>query len=627
MAKVFKITVTTYLDPAGSKCKKADAVHDASGTLRPGYQVLRRKTTSWYGKFTDAGGRVRRVPLCPDKTASAQILAKLVADAAKGKHGLVDPYELHRARPLADHLADFDRELETKGDSPSHRKQVISRLEKAFKGCGFLRLDDLSAAPLKEWLANLRVGGKPRVTLDPDKEFFAVREVAVILQVKPPAIRALVHRHRLEATGQGKARRFSKATVEALQDRLCQGISVQTSNYFVTHLRTFGRWLVRNRRLPDNPFILLETGRTQLDRRHDRRELTTAQMRSLYVITLNSQRSFRGLTGEDRAILYATAAGTGFRASALASLTPESFHLDGESTAVVLSARFNKNRKPRTQPLPDDLADLLRDYLREKPKEKLVWGGTWASDHRGAEMLRKDLQEAGIPYVVEGPDGPLFADFHAFRHTYLTGLRRGGVDLRTAQELAGHSSPVLTARYSHRWMDDKAREVQKLPRFLPQKGEGKQAADQVCPRLDQNGDVSGQEKSAFDTVRASEVGGLETTQPPAKQGVGHRQTVPVSSVHKRGRRDSNPQPPDRQARMLTCLKTPLTSEKIWTTVIRPEPFRYSILSIFYGLFSRFPGSFRTFSDRISDVPPLCNGNKSLPVAGSDRVDGPCKALP
>jgi hypothetical protein len=57
---------------------------------------------------------------------------------------------------------------------------------------------------------------------------------------------------------------------------------------------------------------------------------------------------------------------------------------------------------------------------------------------------------AGIPYSVEGPDGPLFADFHALRHSYITALGRGGVDLRTAQELAGHSTPVLTARYSHR---------------------------------------------------------------------------------------------------------------------------------------------------------------------------------
>ena len=93
------------------------------------------------------------------------------------------------------------------------------------------------------------------------------------------------------------------------------------------------------------------------------------------------------------------------------------------------------------QPLPPDVADLLRDYLRDRPAGQPVWGGTWASDNKGAEMLRGDLEAAGIPYAVEGPDGPLYADFHALRHTYLTLGGRAGIDLRTLQELAGHSTP------------------------------------------------------------------------------------------------------------------------------------------------------------------------------------------
>jgi hypothetical protein len=82
-------------------------------------------------------------------------------------------------------------------------------------------------------------------------------------------------------------------------------------------------------------------------------------------------------------------------------------------------------------------------------------------------MLRAGLEAAGIPYAVEGPDGPLYADFHALRHTYLTLGGRAGIDLRTLQELAGHSTPNLTARYSHRRPHDLAGAVERLPRFLP----------------------------------------------------------------------------------------------------------------------------------------------------------------
>src|SRR5262249_44214455 len=60
-----------------------------------------------------------------------------------------------------------------------------------------------------------------------------------------------------------------------------------------------------------------------------------------------------------------------------------------------------------------------------------------------------------------------FADFHALRHTYLTLGGRAGIDLRTLQELAGHSTPTLTTRYSHRRLYDLAGAVEKLPRLLP----------------------------------------------------------------------------------------------------------------------------------------------------------------
>jgi hypothetical protein len=68
---------------------------------------------------------------------------------------------------------------------------------------------------------------------------------------------------------------------------------------------------------------------------------------------------------------------------------------------------------------------------------------------------------------VEGPDGPEYADFHSLRHSYLTLGGRSGIDLRTLQELAGHSKPELTARYSHRRLYDLAGAVDKLPNLVP----------------------------------------------------------------------------------------------------------------------------------------------------------------
>src|SRR5262249_15960006 len=61
-----------------------------------------------------------------------------------------------------------------------------------------------------------------------------------------------------------------------------------------------------------------------------------------------------------------------------------------------------------------------------------------------------------VGFCVPGPDGPLYADFRALRHSYLTLGGLAGIDLRTLQELAGHSTPTLTARYSRRWLYDLA---------------------------------------------------------------------------------------------------------------------------------------------------------------------------
>jgi integrase len=146
-------------------------------------------------------------------------------------------------------------------------------------------------------------------------------------------------------------------------------------------------------------------------------------------------------------------------------LTPADFDLAADTPVVVLPARLAKNKKAKVQPLAADVAATLRAYLDGRPQNAPIWPGTWNED--AAEMLRADLEDAGIPYAVEGPDGPLFADFHALRHTYLTLGGRAGIDLRTLQELAGHSSPTLTARYSHRWLHDLAGAVERLPSILP----------------------------------------------------------------------------------------------------------------------------------------------------------------
>jgi integrase len=446
-------------------------------------------SSKWYGEYRDPDGTEHCVPLFTDRTASELRLAELVKLAERKEVGAADPFGDHSKRPLlcprcrgkgttpdgatcecpnGSHLTDYRRShLEARGNAPRYTDLVVSRLADLLAGCGFVFPRDLSASRVMDWLAGLRRNGGGGGTLPPGKQQWTRKELAALLGVKPASVSPLVRRHRLPAAGKGKARRYPRTTVEALLDRQGRGASVETTNQYLTHLKGFGRWLAKDNRIGQNPFEHLEPGNSAVDRRHDRRELDAEELRRLLTAARDSGRTFRGLTGPDRFHLYATACGTGFRASGLASLTPERFDLDSDPATVTLAARRNKSRKLKEQPLPADVAGLLREYLRDRPAGQPVWGGTWAADRVAADMLRIDLEAAGIPYAVEGPDGPLYADFHALRHSYLTLGGRAGIDLRTLQELAGHSTPVLTARYSHRRLHDLAGAVEKLPSLLP----------------------------------------------------------------------------------------------------------------------------------------------------------------
>ena len=83
-------------------------------------------------------------------------------------------------------------------------------------------------------------------------------------------------------------------------------------------------------------------------------------------------------------------------------------------------------------------------------------------------MLRIDLEAAGVSYVVQGPDGPLYADFHSLRHSYVALLDRAGLTLKEMMQLARHSDPKLTAaRYGRVGLHDLSDAVGRMPCLLP----------------------------------------------------------------------------------------------------------------------------------------------------------------
>jgi integrase len=470
---LFKITVVQHwvyhcwIDSQGRPCDKdtpgarfVKSRKVKAGT--PGAKKLKKKSSKWYGRVP---GNTNLIPLSPNKVAAQQLLAALVRKAELQRAGIIDPFEEHRTRPLGEHLEDFEADLSAKGNTPKQVRLKVGRIRRLLEGCRFIFMADLSASRVQQYLASLRESGRPKPPLDPGKEWFMRGELATAIGVKPATVNTLVRRHRLEATGNGKARRFPRSTAVALQERLGRGAGVQTANYYLREIKSFCRWLVKDRRMGDNPLAHLQGGNARQDRRHDRRPLTLNELRSILQTARQSAREFRGLAGRDRAVLYSVACGSGFRASELASLCLPAFDLNADPPTVTLSAETAKNGRTAVQPLPPDVVEALRDYLAGRPADLPIWPGSWSA--RAAQMFRRDLEAAGIPYVVEGPDGPLYADFHALRHSYIALLDRSGVTLKEAMQLARHSDPKLTmAVYGRAQLHDLGHAVRRLPVLL-----------------------------------------------------------------------------------------------------------------------------------------------------------------
>ncbi len=96
-----------------------------------------------------------------------------------------------------------------------------------------------------------------------------------------------------------------------------------------------------------------------------------------------------------------------------------------------------KGGKERVVPLGEEASHLVACYLRDARPE-LARG---ANDALFLSVRGKRLDTSTLRRLVPHP--------HRLRHSFATHLLEGGADLRTIQELLGHSSLSTTQVYSH----------------------------------------------------------------------------------------------------------------------------------------------------------------------------------
>jgi site-specific recombinase XerD len=262
-------------------------------------------------------------------------------------------------------------------------------------------------------------------------------------------------------------------TFEAATERflIAAGISDGTRRAYASDLREFGRWFGPDSPIEDLDIRVLADWVSELGRAREHGKLAPATIgrklaavRSLLRYTrgpgyvpdasLAPRRPRHLPDAPKQAEVEEIVAGLGgesalaLRNQALVELVYSAGLRSAEAVGLDLGdvvfeqehvhVRHGKGAKDRIVPLGEEAAHLVARYLHEA-RPQLV--GPRGENALFLSVRGHRLDTSTLRRLVPHP--------HRLRHAFATHLLEGGADLRTIQELLGHSSLSTTQMYSH----------------------------------------------------------------------------------------------------------------------------------------------------------------------------------
>ena len=228
-----------------------------------------------------------------------------------------------------------------------------------------------------------------------------------------------------------------------ISSRSHEELKKSTQKTFLVALRAFLKYLVQ-----EEDISILSPDKVVLGKPEAGvpKVLNREQLLALFGAQNLSKRS--GL--RDRAILELLFS-TGLRVSELVNLNVDDVNLNIDEFSVV-----GKGRKVRTVYLSDSAKKALGKYMSTRnddfsPLFLRYSGRSMGENDIDGESLRltvRSVQRLVKKYVVRAGIS-VDATPHTLRHSFATGLLREGADLRSVQELLGHSNVSTTQIYTH----------------------------------------------------------------------------------------------------------------------------------------------------------------------------------
>lgn len=215
------------------------------------------------------------------------------------------------------------------------------------------------------------------------------------------------------------------------------GISATSIYRRLAAIKMFHRFLVRERLTKDDPTNLIETPKLW-------KRVPDVLSQGEIVVMIKASQGRKWQQIRDNAILELLYA-SGMRASELVDL-----RLENANIATGYVRCIGKGRKERIIPIGKRAQAALQRYLNQA-RAKLVKSqftpnlfvsrlGKRISRQSVWKVIKFYAKKAGIKKVIKT---------HTLRHSFATHLLERGADLRSVQEMLGHSDIATTQIYTH----------------------------------------------------------------------------------------------------------------------------------------------------------------------------------
>lgn len=199
----------------------------------------------------------------------------------------------------------------------------------------------------------------------------------------------------------------------------------------ISSLRSFYKYLIRHNKINNNPMTLINNPKQAINLPH---YLTYDEIEKLLQLT-SSNDIYDIRNNLIIELLYST----GIRVSELVNIKIKDIDLKNKSITV-----FGKGKKTRIVYFGLPCKEKIERYLsiRNSDSEYLLLNkrGNKLSD-RSVRTIFEDIIKKNHLDITFSP--------HTLRHTYATHMLNEGMDVRSVQELLGHSSISTTGIYTH----------------------------------------------------------------------------------------------------------------------------------------------------------------------------------